>query len=372
MLNPSESPLMAFPPPATPNVHGGRITAQPELQIPWHLGTVFTVDGSATINAIGPAPPSVVITLDFTGAPTFKASSRLVIPGGADVAFAAGDTVSLMSRGNGVWRVLLNGRSAPRSKSADFGVVSGDIGATFLLTGTHALSLAAASALGAGWSCRVRNAGTGIWQVYLTGAETIDGQAAIYLYTGESCTIICNGANFFTIGRSTGLVLISTQIGSGVASIGFITGITSDFNEYEFRLSELSSSYGSATAIHMRLAQGGGFQSGAGAYAYGDSYVNSSAASFDAGSASDTKIVLNTGVVNTAGCSFGGNVRLFVPAGTSMYKRVSFDMLNYNGGFARYVGGATLNTSTDAVWGAQFFLANGNLSGTISMYGVRK
>ncbi len=77
-----------------------------------------------------------------------------------------------------------------------------DYARSFKATAGFTQTLTAAATLGDGWYCFYRNASTGNVIIDPNAAETIDGQAQIYLRPGESCVIVCDGANFYTIGLS--------------------------------------------------------------------------------------------------------------------------------------------------------------------------
>lgn len=69
-------------------------------------GSVYIVDGSATINRLTPLPKGTQIELHFNGAPTLAHSTLLVMPGAANVTMDAGSAATFVSLGNGVWRCV--------------------------------------------------------------------------------------------------------------------------------------------------------------------------------------------------------------------------------------------------------------------------
>lgn len=82
-----------------------------------------------------------------------------------------------------------------------------DIGKTIVATGSFTQTFTAAATLGDGWYIHYRNDGVGTITLDPNGAETIDGSTTIAVSPGSSLTIVCDGANFKTIGK----VSLATQ-----------------------------------------------------------------------------------------------------------------------------------------------------------------
>lgn len=68
-------------------------------------GTSVTISGNATITGLGTLPAGVFRHLTFSGAPTLTNSASIVLPGGANIVAAAGDTALAQSIGGGSWRI---------------------------------------------------------------------------------------------------------------------------------------------------------------------------------------------------------------------------------------------------------------------------
>lgn len=64
------------------------------------------------------------------------------------------------------------------------------------------IGFAASSVLGADWFCYIRNSGSSNISLDPNLVETINGQTTLTLAAGNSCMIICDGANFYTVGLS--------------------------------------------------------------------------------------------------------------------------------------------------------------------------
>jgi len=95
-----------------------------------------------------------------------------------------------------------------------------DVGKTIKATSTFTQTLTAAATLGDGWAIGYRNDGTGVITLDPNASETINGATTLDLYPGESCTIVCDGSNFKTIGlHSPGI-----KIGSFTRDMSLATG----------------------------------------------------------------------------------------------------------------------------------------------------
>jgi hypothetical protein len=90
--------------PAPLHRHGGKITAQAELQV-GYLGDDYTLDGSGTVRSLPVLPAGTTATLKLLGSPMFAHSTKLICPGSTNYVGAPGDLVFLRSDGDGVWRV---------------------------------------------------------------------------------------------------------------------------------------------------------------------------------------------------------------------------------------------------------------------------
>ena len=81
-------------------------------------------------------------------------------------------------------------------------VLSGaDVGKLFDCQAAFTQTLTAAATLAAGWWCYIRNDtvdGTTILVVDPNGSETIDGNATLTMYSGDTRLLVCDGSNFFT------------------------------------------------------------------------------------------------------------------------------------------------------------------------------
>lgn len=79
--------------------------ASSELAID-RINRTYLLDGSGTVVRLASRPVGVVVRLYCLGAPTFTYSTALLLPGSASRTFQAGDTLELISLGDGAWRLF--------------------------------------------------------------------------------------------------------------------------------------------------------------------------------------------------------------------------------------------------------------------------
>lgn len=111
------------------STQGSNIASASTTNLALATGVAVTITGTTTINAFGTVSAGAIRILTFAGALTLTHNgTSLIIPGGADVTTAAGDTAELLSLGSGNWRVVRFTRAAT--------IGNGDV----TLTGTQTLT----------------------------------------------------------------------------------------------------------------------------------------------------------------------------------------------------------------------------------------
>jgi hypothetical protein len=83
-------------------------------------------------------------------------------------------------------------------------------------SGVGTLTMPSASTVGAGWFCMIRNGGTGILTLAVTGADTIDGASSQQLQLTESLVIVSDGTNWNTFGYGRSSTFVYTQLSVSV------------------------------------------------------------------------------------------------------------------------------------------------------------
>lgn len=111
------------------STQGANIASASTTNLALATGVAVTITGTTTITAFGTVSAGAIRILTFAGALTLTHNgTSLIIPGGADVTTAAGDTAELLSLGSGNWRVVRFTRAAT--------IGNGDV----TLTGTQTLT----------------------------------------------------------------------------------------------------------------------------------------------------------------------------------------------------------------------------------------
>lgn len=101
------------------------------------------------------------------------------------------------------------------ARAANTILAAGDLGKLIVATGTWTQTLTAAATLGDGWWVMYRNDGTGVITLDPNAGETVDGTTTVALDPGQSRLIVCDGANFKTVGRNTSTSGSFTITGTG-------------------------------------------------------------------------------------------------------------------------------------------------------------
>lgn len=227
-----------------------------------------------------------------------------------------------------------------------------------------------------------------------TGAITLNispsGAAAIgaknLLVRGLTCTggelvqdvpaLVCyDGTQFNIVGiLPRGLYLIEQKTLAGGASCDFTTNLSGVFAQYMVTFTGVVPATDNVE-FHCRLSQAAAFVSSAGAYRYARRVLTDAAASGDAGSTGDTEVVLCLGAGSGTGESIDGRLWLTNPSSTVLYKKIGWEIEQYNAtpALVTISGTGVLTASAAAVDGIQFLMSSGNISaGTFALYGLRR
>lgn len=108
---------------------------------------------------------------------------------------------------------------------------------TFLLTsGVGTFTLPLASLAGNNWFVQFKNAGTGVVTVQTVGSNTIDDGASIYLQPLESCIVLTDGINYYSLGLGQSASFAFDYTTIDVAGNGTYTLAGAELNRvaYEF------------------------------------------------------------------------------------------------------------------------------------------
>jgi hypothetical protein len=166
--------------------------------------------------------------------------------------------------------------------------------------------------------------------------------------------------------------LLETQTASASATIDFTSGIDSSYKNYKIIFSEVLTSADGAL-FRLQTGNGGVFDSGASDYMYSVlGFTNSTSDSDTQGS--NTHIPISPSGVGTAtGEGVQGELTIFNPSGTSMYKGIHCSSINIDSTSATPTIAAVAGFRKEevAIDRVRFLMSSGNIaSGTFKLYGI--
>lgn len=89
--------------------------------------------------------------------------------------------------------------------------------------GVGTITLTAAATLGAGWYTFIRNSGSGTLTVDPDSSETINDASTLAMAISDSCLVVCDGTNFYTIGLGQSANFSFTRLAKSVAGSSDVT-----------------------------------------------------------------------------------------------------------------------------------------------------
>jgi len=161
-------------------------------------------------------------------------ATTLILPGGANITTAAGDTAMAVSDGSGNWRVINYTRASgfalsgvPRflrtvnsaSSAGDRTLTAADAGGLIIFSGTtdFTMTLDAAATLGNGWSVDFKHDSRCLVTLDPNGSETIDGATTLPVCYKQTGRIYSTGSTLHTSGIQR-QVLLESWVTSGTTS----------------------------------------------------------------------------------------------------------------------------------------------------------
>ena len=238
----------------------------------WPLETAPSQDVVASIMDINPTTTSLVITMpDATQASTGETvlfnnvganTFSIVDSTGTQIcAPTSGSTFQIYLTSNstaaGTWRSFQYGASASATNasalaglgikaisttlnqsmpvssfSSNYTAGVSDRSKAYVWTGgAGTLSLTAAPTLGNDWFLQVRNGGTGDLTVDPNSSELINGAATLVLSPGDSCIIITDGIEFWTIGFGQSAIYAFSVLQIDISGTGNYTLSIAELNK---------------------------------------------------------------------------------------------------------------------------------------------
>lgn len=107
----------------------------------------------------------------------------------------------------------LNTSTAVTTFSSTYTFLTSDRSSLYVWSGgAGTVTMPSAVGMGAGWFVVIKNDGTGILNVALSGTDTIDGQSSAQLQIAESFVVVSNGLNWFTYAYGQSAQFFFTQL----------------------------------------------------------------------------------------------------------------------------------------------------------------
>lgn len=128
-----------------------------------------------------------------------------------------------------------------------------------ITSGTFSQTFAAAATLGDGWSCHIRNSGTGTVTLDPDGAETIDGATTLTLGPGASVLLQCTGTALFTTqseraGTGSALTLLATLTPTAAANVDALSTFSAAYDNYLILVDGVKPATDAVLAIRFGVA----------------------------------------------------------------------------------------------------------------------
>jgi hypothetical protein len=126
---------------------------------------------------------------------------------------SAANAATLAGYGLTALSTTLNTSTAISTFSSSYTFLPSDRSSMYVWTGgAGTVTLPSAVNVGAGWFVVIKNNGTGILNIALTGTNTIDGNASAQLQLAESFIIVSNGTNYFSYAYGRSATFFYTQL----------------------------------------------------------------------------------------------------------------------------------------------------------------
>jgi hypothetical protein len=156
------------------------------------------------------AAGGAIVTVNSGIAQFIYVTTNNTIPGTwGKVQFGAGTSAANASDldGYGLTAIgnTLNTTTSVNTFSSAYTFLPSDQSSIYVWTGgTGTVTMPSAVGVGSGWYIIIKNDGTGILNIALSGSNTIDGQSSAQLQIGESFVVVSSGTNFYSYayGRS--------------------------------------------------------------------------------------------------------------------------------------------------------------------------
>lgn len=152
------------------------------------------------------------------------------------VGVSAANAASLAGYGIRAIATTLNQSMPVSSFNTSYTTSAADRAAVLLWTGgAGTLTLSAPGSVGNDWFLNVRNQGTGVLTLDPTGANLIDGVVTKEIAPTESCIVICDGTEYYTIGFGQNVNFAFDYTSIALPASGTYTLSTAEQNRISYK-----------------------------------------------------------------------------------------------------------------------------------------
>ncbi|UOF78404.1 tail protein [Caudoviricetes sp.] len=202
-ISATASSLKVFMPPAT-QVSNGQSTLV--RNIGSNSFTVVDTDGNTIVAIASGIAEYIYVTDNSTIDGTWETVTFGAGTSAANAATLAGYGLKAIS-------TTLNTQIATSLFSSDYIFTPQDRASLYVWGGgAGTVTLPSAADVGAGWYVVIKNDGTGILDVALTGTNTIDGQSSAQLQIAESFVVVSTGTNYVSYAYGQSAQFFFTQL----------------------------------------------------------------------------------------------------------------------------------------------------------------
>lgn len=176
------------------------------------VSTNIYITGTTTITSFGTIASGISRNLIFNGSLTLTHNgTSLILPTGANIVTAAGDSMKVISNGAGNWKcisylradgtALTYRRMVHEVRTINTPLVTADIGKLIERTAGNAQSLSLASSIGTHWDTYIKNSTGSSLTIMTSGADLIAGSGSLALANGNTLHLHCNGSTFTIVSQ---------------------------------------------------------------------------------------------------------------------------------------------------------------------------
>lgn len=322
-------------------------------------GNISVIDSNFKI--LDNVDPSKVIQFEAAALPTstiavLNVASAFIVEGTLGAAIASAATVNL------------------DTATGDYDQVTGTVTTTAItLTDGWQRTVVAAAA----WPI---TAGASLIMTGLvaSGATYTCNPGDVLTFRGEGAGAVrLVSSQLISLPASVGssLVLISSATAAISASVDFVSGITSTYDEYEVHINGLQPGT-DAQDLWMRISEdaGASFKAGAADYSWNFFRTTDAAANASLGSTGDSKMTLQSALTNTTGRQHIV-VRITRPSSAAANKMISWlgGSQGAAGGGITHMGSSYYKADNAAWNGFRFLMSSGTITtGNFLLYGIKK